>query len=200
MLVPSAAADQQMIVYAENFESVSSDLKDDALLAALAWEPISSFTTPTAQFSIVDGQLVADNMSESANTSYYVILPASVTDALVTDNYTVQYDLTFLDAASGDSHCGLLLNYDRVSSNIYAINYFRMKGHANAFQQRIVDSWTHLDRGDTEYTLPSGENILGPIYLSEKEGKRKSILSILPEERVTLSRSGNLKPVRREKC
>ncbi len=154
------------LLYAEDFNTVKS-------VEALNWEPISSAFVPTAKLSIDQGKLIVDNMGSGGNTSYYVFLPSSVTDSMVKKNYTVQFDMAFLDATSRDNWFSILFNYNRKTSNQYSVLYFRMRGDYNAFQRRDGTgsaAFTNLDQGGTDYIYPNGESVTRKGIITKDSG------------------------------
>ncbi len=110
---------------------------------------------PTAKLSPDGGKLIMDNMVDGAKTSYYVFLPSAITDEMVKDNYTVQFDMTFLDAADRENFFSILFNYNRKTSQDYTVLFLRMRGDWNGFQNRNKN-WAVLDKGGTEYVDANG--------------------------------------------
>ncbi|MBR7184099.1 MAG: InlB B-repeat-containing protein [Clostridia bacterium] len=154
------------VLYEENFDAMKS-------VDELGWESISTNFAPTAKFALEDGRLIIDNNVSGANTSYYVFAPSSITDKMVKDNYTVQFDMTFLDAASRDNLFSILFNYNRQTSKHYTVLYFRMRGDWNGFQNRN-NSWANLDAGGTDYVDANGNLVTRSSIITKTAGKSLS--------------------------
>ncbi|MBQ3126379.1 MAG: hypothetical protein IJC15_04845, partial [Clostridia bacterium] len=154
------------VLYKQNFDSLKS-------VDELGWEPIDTLFKPTAALSLENGSLIFDNRGSDAKTSYYVFLPSAVTDEMVKGNYTVQFDMTFLDANDRDNWFSILFNYDRKSSKKYTVLYLRMRGNWNGFQNRNA-SWANLDAGGTEYLDESGRSVTRASVITTTAGKTLS--------------------------
>ncbi len=137
-LMVSSSGIENTVIYAENFDQVES-------FDALGWEMGESLKTNTAIWTIEDGKLLVDNYTTSpSNDSYCVAVPASIMDPVVKGDYTVQWDMTYLEASNAARYITFLLNYDRSVGNTYLSFHFRPKGYAD-FQSRIKGSWSNLD-------------------------------------------------------
>ncbi len=151
ILVPSSAADQK-IIYAQDFESVSS-------FSDVGWEAVTVLNQPSAVMTIVDDpeggkELLVDNMPEDLTKSldsYYVIVPESIMNDVIKDDYTVQYDLRYLDSGALRQYLAVLLNYNPATSTQYVALSIQMRGHTNYFKLFIDGVETHLDRGGTDF-------------------------------------------------
>lgn len=142
--LPAAAAEAR-IVYEENFDAVTD-------FSQLGWEKIESLTTNTVTYTIEDGKLLIDNLS-GGKDSYVVMVPETVMREVIADDYTVQYDLTYLGAGDASRYLAVLLNYDRAKGNSYNSLHIRMKGNGN-WQIRKNGSWGNLDGSGVDGRLP----------------------------------------------
>ncbi|MBQ3125644.1 MAG: hypothetical protein IJC15_01120 [Clostridia bacterium] len=151
LVVPTGAAvDKQQVVYRQTFDDVKT-------FEDLGWEKIETLTTCTGSWTVQDGALLVDNLKSDANPSqkdsYYVAVPDSIMRGVIANDYTVQWDMTYLDAGNAARYLVVLLNYDREMGNTYLSFHFRPKGYAD-FQTRLFGSWTTIDTsGSTEGTI-----------------------------------------------
>ncbi|MBQ8396900.1 MAG: hypothetical protein IJX53_01720 [Clostridia bacterium] len=140
-LLPAAAADPR-IVYEETFDTVTD-------FDQLGWEKIGTNAT---SYTIEDGKLLIDNLATGKDT-YVVMVPDSLMRAVIADDYTVQYDLTYLDAGDAARYLAVLLNYDRAKGNTYNSLHIRIKG-AGDWQTRRDGTWMTLDTGGVDGRQP----------------------------------------------
>ena len=137
MTLPGFAAEGE-IVYRENFDTVTD-------LNQLGWEVMSDSTMTC---TVTDGQLLVDNLS-GGKDSYMVIVPDVLMREVIAGDYTVQYDLTYLDAGDANRYLAVLLNYDRAKRNSYNSLHIRIKGSGD-WQTRRDGTWITLDTGGVD--------------------------------------------------
>ena len=141
MMLPAVAAEGK-IVYEERFETVTD-------VNQLGWEFMSGSTMVC---TIEDGRLLVDNMA-GGKDSYAVMVPDVLMREVIAGDYTVQYDLTYLDAGDSARYLAVLLNYDRVKRNSYNSLHIRIKGSGD-WQTRRDGSWFTLDTGGVDGRQP----------------------------------------------
>lgn len=154
LFVPVSAAEAK-IVYSQDFSSVKS-------FDELGWTKNEVFTPNTATYTIADGKLIVDNINDAAKDSYVIMVPASTMASVIKDDYTVQYDITLLDASASDRYLCVLVNYDRELGNSYTSCHIRMRGTGN-WETRTTGSWTTID-GNGEvggFPIANSDNTIG---------------------------------------
>ena len=143
LVMPTSAAVEKVgVVYRENFDTIKT-------FEDLGWEKIESLTTCTGSWTIEDGKLLVNNLKDadknpSPKDSYYVVVPDKIMRGVIANDYTVQWDMQYLEAGDAARYLVLLLNYDREMGNTYLSFHFRPKGYAD-FQTRLFGSWTTID-------------------------------------------------------
>lgn len=140
-IMPVSAVEPR-IVYEENFDTVTD-------FAQLGWEKVGN---NTATYAIEEGKLLIDNLS-GGKDSYVVMVPDSLMRSVIADDYTVQYDITYLDAGDAARYLAVLLNYDRAKGNTYNSLHVRIKG-AGDWQTRRDGTWITLDTGGVDGRQP----------------------------------------------
>lgn len=142
--LPSSAAAGD-IIYSQNFDDVSS-------FDELGYTVCNDFTDSTVQYSIENGKLLCDNLDADVGSgvdSYLYILDDAAMAAAVKGDYTIQYDLTYLEAEEISRYICLIYNYD--GYNTYNSVHIRWKGNGNN-QPRVEGDWyNYEDTSDTDF-------------------------------------------------
>ena len=141
MLLPVSAVDNR-IVYAEDFDDVPD-------FSSLGWTVIDG---NTATWMIEDGKLLVDNLA-GGRDSYVVMVPDSIMRTVIEDDYTVQYDLTYLEAGDQLRYLAVLLNFDRKTARTYNSLHIRIKGNGN-WQNRNAGNWLDMDASGVDGNAP----------------------------------------------
>lgn len=130
--------------YLENFFGMADSSDSEAILKALGWNrSIYLNNGGTAKLSIVNGQLVVDNLDVDANgnavltdagdidsaDSIFTICPASIMSYIALDDFTLEYELTYLDAQENLRYAMVVTNFDGKCS--YDTMHIRVNGAGN---------------------------------------------------------------------
>ncbi len=162
-------------LYQQNFFGIADSTDSDAVLAAIGWEKTYSLSNGgTVRYSIENETLIADNLDIDKDGNYIdrsTIAEGDGStksaDALVKafdslkmekiarSNYTVEYDITYLDAQQNKRYSGFIYNFNDQTS--YDILIIRVNGTGN--NQRRVSGGTYetYDAGMGVLSAPNSD-------------------------------------------
>lgn len=140
-LLSFGVAADSSLVYFEDF-SYSDNKNTSSVLSTLGWSLSEAYKTNTAAYSISGGKLIVDNSSKSSNDSYATILTDEYMRDVCDGDYSIQYDITYLYAATADRYVCLLYGYNGYDT--YNSVHIRASGIGNN-QSRINGSWKTYD-------------------------------------------------------
>lgn len=129
------------LIYSEDFEGISASDTDKAL-KLLGWSKAEDLRKFTMKLSIADGKLYVDNLDESSEDSYALIMDSDFLKKVCNADYTYEYDVTYRDAGNTSRYVSLLCNYD--GKDNYNTVDMRIRGDGYN-QVRRGDSWIHYN-------------------------------------------------------
>ena len=129
------------LIYSEDFEGKSAADTDKAL-ELLGWKKAEGLRTFTMKLSVADGKLYVDNLDDSSEDSYALIMDSDYLKKVCNQDYTYEYDVTYRDAGNTSRYVSLLCNYDGVDN--YNTVDMRIRGDGYN-QTRQGDSWIHYN-------------------------------------------------------
>ena len=145
-----ALAEDGKVIYAEDFERENT-ADTAATMEALGWKVLNksdgALTDNTATYTIEDGKLKLQNYAGGAiegKDSYVLILDGEKMAEYCQGDFTLQYDVCYLDAAASSRYIVVITNYD--GSNSYYSFHLRLRGDGNN-QVRLRGEWFTLDDG-----------------------------------------------------
>ncbi len=141
--------------YLQNFYGMADSTDSDAILAALGWtKSVYLNNGGTVRFSIKDGKLICDNLdvagSIESKDGILTMVPSDVMKMIALDDYTIEYQLTYLDANKSDRYAVIGFNFNEKCS--YDTQMIRINGTAN--NQRRIGGGTY-----TTYDNSSKNNL-----------------------------------------
>lgn len=143
-----ALAEEAKLIYAETFDRENTT-DTAATLEALGWKALTAadgaLTDNSATYLIEDGKLKMLNYNGGAingNDSYALILDSDTMAAYCQGDFTLQYDLCYIDAASPSRYVVVITNYDGKDS--YNSFHLRLRGNGNN-EVRLWGDWFTLD-------------------------------------------------------
>lgn len=151
LTVPSfAMAEDGKVIYSENFER--EDTADTAAtMEALGWKVLNksdgALTDNTATYTIENGKLKLQNYAGGTiegKDSYALILDSEAMKEYCQGDFTLQYDLCYIDAGASSRYVVIVTNYD--GNNSYYSFHLRLRGDGNN-QVRLRGEWFTLDGG-----------------------------------------------------
>ena len=123
------------MIYEQDFDGIEA-ASNAEVEQALGWDIVETPAAPlntlahTAHYSIQGGKLTTDNLSETvglSNDSYAIIKPSDYMRTFCTNDYSYQYDVTYLDASTNNfRYVAILCNY--TGSNVYNTVDVRIRG------------------------------------------------------------------------
>ncbi len=137
------------LIYSENFDDYSSSDTDE-VLELLGWEKAEGLRTFTMNLELRDGKLYIDNLADTSEDSYALMMDSDYLSKVCDQDYTYEYDVTYLDAGNTSRYVSLLCNYD--GKDNYNTVDMRIRGDGYN-QVRIGDQWIHYN--DTTCPLRS---------------------------------------------
>lgn len=129
------------LIYSEDFEGISAADTDKAL-KLLGWSKAEDLRKFTMKLSIADGKLYVDNLDESSEDSYALMMSSDYLKKVCNADYTYEYDVTYRDAGNTSRYVSLLCNYD--GKDNYNTVDMRIRGDGYN-QVRRGDSWIHYN-------------------------------------------------------
>jgi len=132
------------VIYYEDFDGIEA-ADTAAVTNALKWEICETFTRHSAQYAIHNGKFITDNLDETlhhASTDSYVVVKSSAEmKPFCTNDYSYQYDVTYLQASTNNfRYVSLLCNY--TGTNVYNTVDVRIRGEGyNQFRYKIPNEW-----------------------------------------------------------
>jgi LPXTG-motif cell wall-anchored protein len=141
--------------YLQNFYGMANSTDSDAILAALGWTKSTYLNScGTARYSIVDGQLIVDNLSTSTMESKDSIVTIADVREIAQDDYTVEYQLTYLEAQENLRYAAVVYNFNGKCA--YDIFILRVNGAGNN-QGRNQATYTTYDDKTSVYYAPNSD-------------------------------------------
>ena len=151
--IPVPEVVEGIMVYYEDFDYYANTTGSQAVADLLGWQirnktmegELGALTDNTVQYSIENGMLKLlnyDNGNIVGEDSYIKILSDEYMKPAAMDDYTIQYDVTYLASKNAKRYIVLLCNYDGYNS--YNSFHLRVNGTANN-QNRCAGSWTNYD-------------------------------------------------------
>ena len=145
-----------LMVFFEDFDSYVNTEGNDAVMALIGWKirntSDGAFKDNTGSFSIENGALKYINIVVGGQDSYILILDDDYMTPCAQGDYTVQYDVKYIDAGNSERYAVIILNYDGYNS--YNSAHIRIAGSGNN-QVRYFGSWYTYD-------------VPGPYYAADK--------------------------------
>lgn len=129
------------LIYSEDFDDYSSSDTDE-VLELLGWEKAEGLRTFTMNLELRDGKLYIDNLADTSEDSYALMMDSDYLSKVCDQDYTYEYDVTYLDAGNTSRYVSLLCNYD--GKDNYNTVDMRIRGDGYN-QVRKGDSWIHYN-------------------------------------------------------
>lgn len=129
------------LIYSEDFNGINAEDTDTAL-AKLGWTKAEGLRKFTMQLSVSDGKLHVDNLADTSEDSYALMMDSDYLSKVCNSDYTYEYEVTYLDAGNTSRYVSLLCNYD--GKNNYNTVDMRVRGDGYN-QVRLGDSWIHYN-------------------------------------------------------
>ncbi len=129
------------LIYEETFDGLkSSDTAE--ILDTLGWTLAEGLTKSTMKMSAADGKLTVDNLDASSVDSYALMMDSDYLAKVCNQDYTYEYDITYLDAGNTTRYFSILCNYDGKDN----YNTVDMRINGNGYNQtRRASSWIHYN-------------------------------------------------------
>lgn len=164
------------IIYKEDFSEIDPEKRGPDLMDALGWKILSkdagtAIRNNSVSYSVADGKLVLDNLG--GGDSYVEMVDAAKMAKYGDGDYTVQYDLTLLEAGDTSRYIVVLHDYREDTKGTYNTFHLRVNGSGNN-QARINGDWFTYDdpnggyfaedKKDGDGTSTIAKKILGQDY------------------------------------
>ena len=151
-----------IMVFYEDFDSYVNTEGNDAVMALLGWQILNTsdgaLNDNTGIFSIEDGALKYLNHNGGAITgkdSYVRILTDEYMAPCAQGDYTLQYDVKYIDAGNKNRYAVIILNFD--GTNSYNSAHIRIAGSGNK-QVRFFGSWYTYDVAGDYYAADTNDS------------------------------------------
>jgi len=148
-------------VYQENFFAMEDsdeehDVEDsDKLLEVLGWEKGHCIGyADTIKYSIKDEKLIADNLDASSVEGGVIIFPSIKMEKIARSDYTIEYELTYLDSTRNDRYCGIIFNFNGISS----YDIFTLRTGGFGYNQRRIGANVYIAYEDYNSIHFGGNN------------------------------------------
>lgn len=155
------------LIYYEDFEGLETTDTLDTV-NALGWQICENFTKHSARYSISNGKLITDNLDFGGGVStdsYAIIKSSELMKPFCTNDYTYQYDVTYLDQTSDNyRYVSLLCNY--TGTNVYNTVDLRIRGDGYN-QARFGGSWPHYSSDSWTLNAQGKNSLLYKLYGEE---------------------------------
>lgn len=155
------------LIYSEDFNSFKAD-DTDTVLEKLGWTKAEGLRKFTMELSVSDGKLLVDNLDASSEDSYALIMDSNYLSKVCNNDYTYEYEVTYLDAGNTSRYVSLLCNYD--GKDNYNTVDMRIRGDGYN-QVRLGDSWIHYNDTSCPLRATDDSAIINQLFGSKFESE-----------------------------
>ena len=131
------------LIYSEDFDDYSSSDTDE-VLELLGWEKAEGLRTFTMNLELRDGKLYIDNLADTSEDSYAVVMDSDYLSKVCDQDYTYEYDVTYLTRGNTSRYVSLLCNYD--GKDNYNTVDMRIRGDGYNQVRRAIRGFTTTTR------------------------------------------------------
>ncbi len=172
------------VLYYENFDSDEAVEETSKALFKTGFSAITTskgaISNATADVKIREYNgglaLYLENNKSKQNDSYYQVLSEKQMGYFHENNYTVQYDLEYTDAANASRYITLLTGY---SGGYYMSFHFRNGGYAHNQIRRRSD-WFSFDLDDENACYAMGENSIASKLIGKPADGKEQLFKGVP--------------------
>ncbi len=180
--IPVPTIQDGIMVFHQDFDTFPNTTGNDEVAKLLGWqirnkdngtlptgEPDAALTDNTTVYSIEDGKLKLVNNTDDGKDSYFKMVGDDYMKPAAVGNYTIQYDLRYIESSKPDRYICILANYNGYDT--YNSFHLRASAYANN-QVRFIGSWYTYDvagdfyaaGNDTDKGSSIGNKLWGLTY------------------------------------